>query len=288
MPLDATHPDHAILSEIAADVIERLGAHPESAFTEGLLGAIDFVLDPQRTGRTQIGQLDQVEKTFVGLKVEHFIRDLLELPAGVRDLRIAGYEVDVKNTVGLRRDWMVPSESYRGEEPLLLIASNPVARTSSMGVMVARERYLGARNQDRKRRILKSAHENILWIVEDRPWPPSRWEGLDMERFQELRISKDSGEERAAAFFRENIDRPIHRSVIVALFYPHHDPLKRLRLNGGARGVLRREGVALLSSTFDRKLVEALGRTIGHEEFIAVRPRNREEAELLRRAGKIV
>jgi hypothetical protein len=282
-----THRDYPTLIRIAADVSERLGKHPGTAFAEGVVDAIDFVLDPQRTGRTEISQLDQVEKTFIGLKVEHFIRDLLDLPASVRDLRIAGLEVDVKNTVGRSRDWMIPLETYRAREPVLLIASNPDARVSSMGVMVADLKYLGAPNRDRKRRVLSSSNKHILWIVEDSPWPKSRWEGLEMARFQELRVGKESGQVRTAAFFRENPWRATHRSVIVALLHGHYDPLKRIRGGGGARDILKHEGVALLSSTYGGDLLAELGQPIGEDEFIAVIPRTPEEFRLLRAAGKI-
>ena len=62
--------------------------------------AIDFVIDPVRTARTKVADLDNVEKTFVGLKIEHFFRDFLDLPKGICDLRIDGFDLDIKNTVG--------------------------------------------------------------------------------------------------------------------------------------------------------------------------------------------
>lgn len=290
--LDPSHPDFAVTTRIAHAVTSRLGTNIDTVLAERILGAVDFVLDPVRTGRTTIDELDRVEKTFIGLKVEHLIRDILDVSPGARDLHLDGMNVDVKNTIRKSRAWMIPLETYRDEEPVLLIASDPTARTSSMGVMIARDAYLGAENRDRKRRVLSTAHANILWIAQNLTWPPSRWEGLDMERFRQLRAEKSpngrpGGARRAAKFFRENIDRPIHRSVVVALLHEQSDPLKRLRTDGGARDYLAPEGIAILSRHFDRPLVEALGLQIGRDEFISIKPSTPEQAAALRAAGKI-
>ena len=291
-PLDPSHPDFDMTSRIADAIVSRLGSSIEGVLAERIVGAVDFVLDPVRTGRTEVHQLDRVEKTFIGLKVEHMIRDMLDVLPGPRDLRIDGINVDVKNTIRRTRDWMIPLETYQHEEPVLLIASDPKARTSSMGVMMARHGYLGAENRDRKRRVLASAHANIRWIVQDLPWPSSRWQGIDMERFRELRAERGprgqpAGGRRAARFFRENIGRPVHRSVVMALLHDQYDPMKRLRGNGGARDYLAPEGIAILSRHYDRLLVEKLGLQIGRDEFIAIRPTTPSARALLRKAGKI-
>jgi hypothetical protein len=183
---------------------------------------------------------------------------------------------------------MIPFETYSREEPVLLIASDAKARTSSIGVMVARDAYLGARNRDLKRSVIASARSSILWIAEDMPWPASRWEGLDMDRFLELRSNGEKGEDRAAAFFRENLERPTHRSVVMALLHDQYDPMKRLRGNGGARDSLKREGIALLSKRYGGQLLERFGRKINKDEFIAIRPSDPALTDVLRRDGKIV
>jgi len=285
--LDATHPDFPLLSRVTKDVKTRLGKRPSAAFAERILEAVDFVLDPQRTGRTVIDDLDRVEKTFIGLKVEHFVRDMLDAPSGMRDLRLGDLDVDIKNTIRRSRTWMIPQETYSREEPVLVIASDAKARTSSMGVLIARDAYLGAQNRDRKRAVLASAQASILWIIEDMAWPASRWDGLDMVRFRELRSSVKKGADRAAAFFQENLDRPTHRSVVLALLHDQYDPMKRLRGNGGARDELRAAGIALLSKRYDRKLLEQIGRPIQRDEFVAVRPTEAAHVDLLRQNGKI-
>lgn len=176
--LDAAHPDYALLKKIADAVSARLSPQAgRRTFAECVLDAIDFVLDADATGRTEVGDLDRVEKTFVGLKVEHFIRDMLDVSPGARDMRIDGLDVDIKNTIRRSRAWMIPEETYSREEPVLLISSDTKARTSSMGVLIARDGYLGKPNRDRKRPVLSSAQANILWIVPEIAWPASRWDG---------------------------------------------------------------------------------------------------------------
>jgi len=117
--------------------------------------AIDFVLDPVRTARTQLGDLDKIEKTFIGLKVEHFVRDMLDVPKGVRDLRIAGVDVDIKYSV--KGDWMIPPETFSREEPCLVIASDENTHQCWLGLIIARQAYLNAPNRDGKRSVSAAA-----------------------------------------------------------------------------------------------------------------------------------
>lgn len=281
------HSDHELLSTIAGEIRRRVGIGIDAAVAETVLQAVEFVLDPVSTGRTRLAQLDNVEKTFIGLKAEHFIRDLLDAPKGLRDLVIAGHDVDVKNTVGQSWCWMIPPETYRSLEPCLLLAADEEQRRAWMGLIVARDQYLGAPNRDRKRSVLASAYKNILWIVEGEPWPINRWAGLDMARFRELRKMR-GGARRAATFFQENQRRPTHRSVVVALLYDQDDPMKRLRGNGGAKDILRPMGIALLSGTYFNPILERLSLPrIGRDEHMAVDVRTVEEQAILREVGEV-
>jgi len=230
--------------------------------------AVDFVIDPVRTGRTTIDELDKVEKTFIGLKVEHFLRDWLDVPKGLnRDLQIDGLEVDIKNTIGTT--WMIPLETYRVEEPCMLIATAKFEGRCWLGIVVAREAYLGSENRDRKRSITEAGRRNIMWLVEDVPYPPSRWAGIEMKRFRELRSIK-GGKKRAAQFFRENLSRIVHRSIVQALLHDQRDYMKRVRGNGGCRDDLKKDGIELLSGMYDRKRALIQGFSIEKDEFVAV------------------
>lgn len=72
--------------------------------------------------------------------------------SGLRDLVIDGQDVDVKNTV--RSTWTIPPETYRNEEPCILIRSNGASLKCWLGVIFARDAYLTAvTNRDGKRSI---------------------------------------------------------------------------------------------------------------------------------------
>src|SRR5262249_12099395 len=117
------HPDFDVLDKIRRAILACVDGQEKLAARFPLLvrEAIDFVLDPVRTARTRMSDLDNVEKTFVGLKMEHCVRDMLDVPKGLRDLVIDGVDVDVKNTT--QDTWMIPQETYRTEDAVLVIAS---------------------------------------------------------------------------------------------------------------------------------------------------------------------
>lgn len=265
------HPDFATLSTIRDGIFGKLGGEDRlrAELPALIKNAVDFVIDAERTLRTKIADLDKVEKTFIGLKIEHYLRDWLGVPKGLaRDLQINGIEVDIKNTIG--STWMIPPETYRVEEPCLLIATAKFDGRCWLGLVLARKSYLNAENRDKKRSINEEGKRNILWLVRDEPYPASRWEGLDMARFRELRTVR-GGKKRAAQFFRENVGRIVHRSIVQALLYDQRDYLKRVRGNGGARDDLKKEGIVILSGVYDAKEAKRLGITLRRDEFVAVR-----------------
>jgi len=289
--VDSSHPDFPVLSPLRDEIAARAGgmAALQVNFPGAVRDAVDFVLDPVHTARTRVVELDNVEKTFIGLKLEHFVRDLLDVPKGLRDLVINGVDVDIKNTVG--NNWSIPQETYRSSEPCLLMAVNDSTFTCSLGLIVARIEYLhgGKGNRDTKRGVSKAGFENILWLVKDSPFPPSRFGGLDMDRFRELRKTL-FGNERAAQFWRENLGHVVHRDVMQALLFDQYDYMKRLRKNGGAPDTLKDEGIAILIGTYKkaRNLAGALGyEGLKKDEIVGAAPRSLHEWELMSSAGVI-
>ena len=287
--VDEQHIDYPVLSLIRDEIGHRTGGLEilKSQFPEIVRDAVDFVLDPVRTARTRVSELDNVEKTFIVLKLEHFVRDLLDVPKGLRDLEIAGMDVDIKNTV--RDNWSIPIETYRSSEPCLLMAVDDNKYICWLGIIVARIDYLhkGKGNRDTKKGVSSAGFKNILWIINGEPFASSRFSGLDMDRFRELR-KMHGGSKRAAAFFTENQWVPIHRSVIQSLLFDQDDYMKRIRGNSGARDILRRKSIAILSGRFDIPLIQALNLPpVARDEFISASPRSITEEKLMRDAGVI-
>lgn len=281
------HPDFEALMKIRNGVFAIAGGEEvlQAAFPQAVRDAIDFVLDPIRTGRTELSQLDNVEKTFIGLKIEHYVRDFLNAPKGIRDLEIGGQDVDIKNT--LDNSWMIPPETFRNEEPCLVINSKERESTCWMGLLLARQEYLNAPNRDGKRGVRSAAVANVLWLVEGARYPASVWRGFDMAEFREMR-DRLSGTKRAAEFFRKNLGRIVPREVVEALLYDQKDPMKRLRGNQGARDVLRKEGIALLSDIYGNRILASLNMPILRgDSFMAVEPCNDQQREILLLEGAI-
>lgn len=282
------HPDYLTLTAIEQDIRKRI-PQLEATIPEKILGAVEFVVDPVTTGRTQLAQLDKVEKTFVGLKVEHVLRALLDAPKGIqRDLRLAGREVDVKNSVGKSWSWMIPPETYRQCDPCLLAAIDEARREVWLGLFVARPEYLRVGvNRDAKRSILADSYKHILWLLHAESLPRDPWAGIDMARFLELR-KMEGGSERAASFFKDHLRRPIPRSVIQALLFDQRDPMKRLRAGGGAKDILKHQNIALVSGLYYRPLLAQLGLPqVGNDEHIAIDAATPSELQLLRQIGEL-
>lgn len=261
--------DEEKLERIASELYRLVGGVDVfvSRFPEIISDAVDYVIDPVRTGRTKVSELDNVEKTFIGLKIEHFLRDFLGVPKGIRDLRLLDEDVDVKNTV--RKNWMIPPETFRNSEACILVMVATEERRCSLGIIVARDEYLNKPNRDGKRSIKSSSFENIFWMFQDRDLPESRYEGLDMLRFRELRKLK-GGSKRTAQFFRENQGKVIHRSVLQGLLFDQKDYMKRVRGNGGARDILFDEKISILSGYYHAKLIAKFGlQYCGRDEFVS-------------------
>jgi hypothetical protein len=276
-----THPDYAVLSDLRDEIARRAGGLDAltARFPELVRDAIDFVLDPVHTARTRLDELDNVEKTFIGLKLEHFVRDMLDVPKGKRDLKIKGMDVDIKNTV--RDNWSIPQETYRASEPCLLMAVDEKADRCFLGLIIAKPEYLhgGKGNRDTKKGVSAAGFANILWIVNGAPFRQSRFIGLDMNRFRQLRKTL-RGNKRVAQFCRENLWRVVHRDVIHALLFDQDDYMKRLRVNGGAPDTLRKEKIAILIGTYetDRAAAKELGLPdLKRDEIVAVKPRSLKE-----------
>ena len=96
-----------------------------------------------------------------------------------------------------------------------------------------------------------------------------------MVRFGELRRSIKGGKKRAAQFFRENIGRKVHRTIVESLLFDQRDFMKRVRGNGGARDDLRKEGILILSGTYDYKQAKQRKIILERDEFVAVRESKR-------------
>ena len=246
--------------------------------------AIDEVIDAPRTGRFTVDEIEKTEKTFLGTKVEIFLRSWLDLPKGkILDISVDGIEADIKNTMG--SDWMIPSEALG--HPCILVKTDEKLSRFSIGILVVRNELLCVgKNRDGKRAISADGRKHIHWILKDELYPQNIWTGFSSELRKKI-TSNPPGTRRVDALFRFVQERPISRAHVLAVA-PQKDAMKRLRKNGGARDSLAKDGIALLSGNFDKDLVAKLGLPLcKKDEFISFQPKTESEKLLLRSLGRI-
>lgn len=124
--------------------------------------AIIELIDPVRTGRKSLAELEKTEKTYIGTKVEIIVRYHLGVKRGsFMDCEIGGTEFDVKCTVG--NNWMIPQEAIN--HFCLLVKIDWENRRICMGTFEAKQEYLtNGKNKDQKHSISKVGKGKILWI----------------------------------------------------------------------------------------------------------------------------
>lgn len=278
------HQDLAIARQIETALLKRCGGIDamRRELPALMRKAIDEVIDAPRTGRVHAAEMEKTEKTYIGTKAEIIIRNYFRLPKGILDLKIDGLDVDVKNTLG--QTWMIPREALG--KPCILVASDEPRRTFFLGIIVAREEHLTAgANQDKKRSVSVVGHQNIHWLIENEHYAPSFWSVIGEHRTQRI-MRGSSGTERVATLFREVQQTPINRDIVQAVAQ-QKDYMKRLRKNGGARDVLAREQIAILSGNYDNNLIAELDLPrIAKDEILSITADTPEKQKILSRKLK--
>jgi hypothetical protein len=276
------------------DLLAYLVMHLERAVSDpdGIVGAtaqlirraIDEVIDAPRTKRLILAQCEKTEKTYLGTKIEILFRDAIGQPKGKSlDLDIGGVDTDIKHSIGTA--WMIPTEALN--KPCVLISENEQSARFNLGVIVCRpENLTKGGNKDQKLQVSAFGREQVVWLAKNASYPPNIWQGFNPDLLK-LINSHRGGAARVAELFRNLQRKPIPRSAIPAIA-AQLDPLKRVRANGGARDILRPEGIAILWGANDRSLIAALQLpTIRSDEFISLSPSTAEELEQLRAAGHL-
>jgi len=282
--LPADHRDYELLCKLESAIYQHAGGKEKFEANIPVLfrQAIDEVIDPARSGRFLLEELQNSEKTYIGTKIEIILRNHLKLDRGIRlDVVIAGTEVDIKNTTG--NSWMIPREAIG--HPCILLRTDEKAARCWFGLVIAHQDVLNpGGNQDQKTTIAAAHFINVMWMLYAHPYPRNFWEDVTASYRHELMKMK-SGNTRVISFFKHYIGIPISRDVLLALA-PQKDTLKRLRKNGGARDKLSAAGIALLSGKYHSSLIAALRLPFcDPHQFISVIPRNPEELALLQSEG---
>ena len=234
----------------------------EERLADGIARAIDEVVDPIRSGHWRIADLDRVEKTVLGIRVENVLRMELEVPRGERlDLLIAGEEVDVKFTIG--KNWMIPPEA-RDHICLVTSYDSNSHDVSARLIRASSGNLTVGENRDRKSSVSKSGKKTIEWLIHRRH--PARsiigfMATLDPGTRHLITDSSVGAQVRLNRLFVEVKGIPIPEAVVQAVAVHHFDWTRRLRPDKQNAVSPEKLGYEVLrqSSPADRRRMEADG-----------------------------
>ena len=241
------------LETVAAEIrcLDPLGERIATVLRDTL----DQLYDGQHTGRYRIEQLHKTEKTHCGTLVEiNLHREFKFADGETMDYKIAGIEVDCKYSQ-FRNGWMIPLEAV-GHLCLLLWADDNDSKWSLGIVRIQDEILTRGGNRDAKRSISAEGRTQIRWIFENADLPPNVLLHLPSHQLSEI-MGLKSGQKRINQIFRIAQRKRIGRGVIATLGQ-QDDYMKRLRDNGGSRGMLRPEGIIILGEYAEHQRVAQL------------------------------
>lgn len=277
------HRDYELLKKLEEKILQGAGGanNLRHDFPLMMRRIIDSVVDAPRTGRRLYDELEKTEKTYIGTRVEIELRAYLGFPKGKLDLMIDGHDVDVKHTMG--NTWMIPEEAI--DKPCILVAADEEQDRCFLGIVIASlDNCTQGKNKDSKRSISADGFSNILWLVKGESYPANFWKSVPEEQITTIFLG-ETGNDRVSALFRALQKKPIARDIALAVAR-QKDPMKRLRANGGARDVLAKEDIVLLSGTYHSELIEKLGLpACTPDEFISKHLVSDDEKALARSSG---
>src|ERR1700730_5851337 len=226
-----------------------------------LRDTLDQIYDGQHTGRWNYNQLYKTEKTHVGTLVEINLHRQFGFADGTAtDYRIAGIEVDCKYSM-TDGGWELPPEAIN--HICFLITANDQRSSWAAGLIRVKNSLLRAgSNRDAKRQLAVASHAHIRKL-----WPDNQrlaenlFLNLDADvrdRIFNARANRGSqhGQARTNELFRLVQHRIIRRAEL-ATVAQQDDFMKRARGNGGARTLLRHEGILVLGHQDNDPLVAA-------------------------------
>ena len=254
---DLRDPGPADDPELAAVAAELAAADSDgSRMAAAIRGALDMLLDGQHTGRYRWDQLHKTEKTHAGTLVEIALARSLRLADGTAlDYTIAGADVDCKFSHRLG-GWMIPPEA--DGQLMLLVQASDEDGTWSAGLLRATAANLSpAGNRDGKRALNDRGRAAVCWLHHRAALAENaliRLPGRDVAAI----FAPASGQQRVNELFRRAQRMRVSRTV-VATVAMQDDYMKRVRDGGGARDLLRAEGIVIFGDyAGDQLLASAL------------------------------
>lgn len=231
-------------------------------FARVLRETIDQLLDGEHTGRFDWRELHKTEKTHAGTLVEiNLQREFGFIGGQDMDYLIEGIEVDCKYSQKLY-GWMIPPEAL-GEICLVVWADDQQSQWSAGLFRADREKLTmngtvtKKGNRDGKFSLTKQHHSLVTWLWDRAPLQENLLLHISAETQKAIlnattRYGKASGQARVSELFRRMQQRPVSRAVVRTVAQ-QKDYMKRVRYNGGARAILRPEGIVIFGDYRDHQ-----------------------------------
>lgn len=242
-----------------------------------LRDTFDQLYDGQHTGRWAYHQLHKTEKTHMGTLVEINLHREFGFDDGrATDYRIFDIEVDCKYSM-YSGGWEFPPEAV--DHICLVISASDEDSRWRAGLIRVRDKYLrSGANRDAKRQLKAVDRERIRWLWTDHGQLATNLFLLltseERERIFGARSRRghQHGQARVNELFRTVQGRIIRRAEL-ATVAQQDDFMKRARASGGARSILRPEGIVVLGhQDSDPMVARALGLPVPKKgEFVASR-----------------
>lgn len=263
----SSRPDPAL--DAVADEIKRLD--PDGTRWAAVVRhTYDMIYNGQETGRYKWDQLMKTERTHFGTLFEINAQREFKFEGGdATDFQIVGHPVDAKWSQS-RGDWMLPPEVF--EELALVATGSDQDSVWSLGLIrvTADVRRASGFNRDQKTQLDRNGRKQVTWLWMDAPLRPNVLLQLD-PRTVDYIFDNKHGTQRTHRLFRAAEGMIVHRNA-VATVSRQLDAQKRVRGNGGSRGVLAPEGYVILSGKYHRRLAEPLGVPVPlPDEYVSVR-----------------
>lgn len=222
---------------------------------------LDQLYDGQRTGRYSWSQLHKTERTHFGTLFEINLRrefdDVIDEGRKL-DYRINGVDVDCKFSQKLY-GWMIPPEAIGHVLAVGFVDDN--AGEFAFGLVRASpDKVRTAANRDAKVQLNPLGKESVEWIHRPGTLPPNVLLQCSAEDLDAIFSPRLSGQGRVNELLRRVQRKRIGRNTI-ATVAQQDDFMKRVRENGGARSLLRPEGIVIFGGDYSiqRNLATALG-----------------------------
>lgn len=211
---------------------------------------LDQLYDGQRTGRYSWAHLHKTERTHFGTLFEINLRREFDdvIDEGVKlDYRIAGIDVDCKFSQRMY-GWMIPPEAM-GHLLIVGYVNDAVGEFAFGVVRASVEHCRSTANRDAKVQLNPRGRDAVRWLQRPGNLPPNvllQCSDDDLVAIFEPR----SGQKRVNELLRRVVARRIGRNTI-ATVAQQDDFMKRVRANGGARSLLKKEGFVILGGDYE-------------------------------------